>query len=233
MYGVIGLMASASPPLDGESAQRPIRRPVASSAASHGIGGVLTPMPQRVWSGFWLLSAVLFLFPANRAADSVSSSITGMASGEPSWYARALTDVGNGFGSAGATQTWVLALLSVLIALGPLLVRRYEPFLAVGGLLALLFWLTGQGLGGILTGSGTDPNTGPLIIILALAMVPTVVARPTDWSSPIGGMIRRHPALVGTGAAGAFCALLLAATYPAAAQPSGGSMSGYERHEQG
>jgi hypothetical protein len=223
MYGVIGLMAW--PRLRSTDNEENSKSDgIASSAASHGIGGPLTPL--LAWSGFWLLSAVLFLFPANRAANSVSSAITGMAGGEPSWYARALTDVGNGFGSAGATQTWVLALLSVVIALGPLLVRCYEPFLAAGAVLSLLFWLTAQGLGGVLTGSGTDPNTGPLIIVLALAMVPTVVARPTDWSPPIARLVRRHPAIMGTGAIGVFCALLLAATYPAAAQPSGGSMSG-------
>ena len=94
---------------------------VASSAAARGVGGVVTPL--AVWSGFWILSAALFLLPANRMATSVSSSITGMASGEPPWYATFLNHVGNWFGSAGVTQTWLLAVLSLVIGVGPLLLR--------------------------------------------------------------------------------------------------------------
>jgi hypothetical protein len=178
-----------------------------------------------VWSGFWLLAAVLFLLPANRVATSVSDAITGMADGQPTWYAHALNHVGNGFGSAGVAQAWVLACLCLVVGLGPLLVRRYEMFLGLGIVLSLLFWLTSQGAGGILTGSGTDPNTAPLVIVLALSMLPRAVARPSSWSSPISNLARRRPALVGAGAVGVFCALLLAATYPAEAQPSGGSGS--------
>ena len=134
---------------------------------------------------FGSLAAVLFLLPANRVGTSVSGSITAMASGEPGWYASFLNHVGNWFGAAGVQQTWLLAVISVGVGLGPLLFRRYEAFLAVGAILALLFWLTAQGLGGILTGSGTDPNTGPLVIVLAFAMVPTVVADRSSWLSPL------------------------------------------------
>lgn len=219
LYGLIGLMAwprtthREEDEIDGLS----------SSAAAHGIGGAVTPL--LVWSGYWLLAGVLFLLPANRVPTSVSGAITGMASGEPSWYASALTHVGNGFGSAGVTQTWILAIASVAVALGPLLVRRFEWFLAAGALLSTLFWLSAQGLGGVLTGSGTDPNTGPLVVVLALAMVPTVIARSSAWSSPATRFIRRGPVLAGTVAVAAFCALLLAATYPAASASSGGSSS--------
>ena len=38
-------------------------------------------------------------------------------------------------------------------------------------------WIAGQGLvGDVFSGSGTDPNTGPLVILLAAAMVPTAIA---------------------------------------------------------
>jgi hypothetical protein len=219
MYGLLGLMAW---PRNKRPSNEPQDAPVgaASSAAAEGVGGVVTPLV--VWSGFWLLSAVLFLLPANRMATSVSGSITGMASGEPPWYASFLNHVGNWFGSAGVTQTWLLTVLSVVIAVGPLLFRRVEPFLAVGFVVSILFWLTGQGLGGILTGTGTDPNTGPLVGVLALAMVPLVVPDRATWVAPVARVFRRFPSLTVAGGVGAACALLLAATYPAAASTSGG-----------
>ncbi len=221
LYGLLGIMAW---PREDRSGDRAESGGIASSAAVQGVGGAVTPL--AVWAGFWLLAAVLFLLPANRVAGSVSGAITGMAPGEPSWYGTFLTHLGNGFGSAGVAQTWVLAVISVVIGLGPLLVRRFEIFLGMGALLALLFWVTGQGLGGILTGSGTDPNSAPLVVVLAFAMVPTVLADRSSWTPPLVGLVRRHRALSGAGAIGIFCALLLAATYPVAAQTTGGSMSG-------
>ncbi len=220
LYGLLGIMAWPRRTRPGDRAES---GGIASSAAAKGVGGAVTPL--AVWSGFWLLAAVLFVLPANRATTSVSGAITGMAANEPTWYARFLTDVGNWFGAAGVQQTWVLAVLSVIVALGPLVFRRFEAFLALGAVLAILFWVTGQGLGGILTGSGTDPNSAPLVVILAFAMVPTVMADRSSWSPPLAALLRRRPYLTGAGVVGALCALLLAATYPAAAQ-TGGSMAG-------
>ena len=39
--------------------------------------------------------------------------------------------------------------------------------------LAGLIWLA-EGLGGLFTGSGTDPNSGPLLALLAVAFWPAV-----------------------------------------------------------
>jgi len=44
---------------------------------------------------------------------------------------------------------------------------------------AAVIWVLAQGFGGILTGQGTDPNTGPLLILLAAAFWPLArAARP-------------------------------------------------------
>jgi hypothetical protein len=45
-----------------------------------------------------------------------------------------------------------------------------KTFLALGVMINLAYWVLGQGFGGILTGSGTDPNAGPLFILLAFGM---------------------------------------------------------------
>ena len=86
--------------------------------------------------------------------------------------------------------------------------------------MAGLFWVSGQGLGGIFTGSGTDPNTGPLIILLAFAMVPTVVPDPTTWQSPYSKLLVRAPFLALAGVASLGVALFLAAVYPASTEES-------------
>ncbi len=166
---------------------------VASSAAAQGIGGVVTPL--AAWAGYWILAAVLFLFPFNRARGALSSTITGMAPGTPEWYSHFLTSFGNGFSSIGTQTSWVLAIISLVIGLGPSLARRVGVFLFLGGLLSFVLWITGQGfIGGVFSGSGTDPNTGPLVILLALAMVPAAAPR-SDVVDPPAGCIGAPSAL--------------------------------------
>jgi hypothetical protein len=41
----------------------------------------------------------------------------------------------------------------------------------LAGLLGLLFWVA-EGFGGITTGQATDPNSGPLLILLAACFWP-------------------------------------------------------------
>ena len=150
----------------------------------------------------------------------MSSAITGMSSGEPSTYAHFLSSFGNHFGSGGVWTTWLLAIGSLVIGFGPLVFRRPTPFLAAGGLLATFFWVSGQGLGGIFTGSGTDPNTGPLIVLLALAMVPAALPDPVSALPPFSTALFRYPVLVLGSLVALLAGLFLSAAYPVAAQES-------------
>ena len=221
VYGLLGLMAW------------PRRRRhddrlggIASSAAARGIGGVRTPL--AVWSGYWSLAAVLFVLPDNRTTTSISSAIVGMTTNQPRWYAHFLTSVGNQFHTTGTQTAWVLAVLSLVIAIGPLVVRRPGVFLAAGAVVVLAFWVTGQGLvGGLFTGSATDPNTGPLIVLLAVAMVPTVDPRRVEAPPPLSSLLRWNPVAPALGAAAVAAALALSATYPVAvAESTGAAMAG-------
>jgi hypothetical protein len=64
----------------------------------------------------------------------------------------------------------VLAAISAAIGISVLLGWRSRELLALSCLLSLCYWVLGQGLGGIFTGSGTDPNAGPLFVLLAIAV---------------------------------------------------------------
>ena len=102
-------------------------------------------------------------------------------------------------------------------------------FLLGGALLSLVMWVGGQAFGGILTGSGTDPNTGPMIVVLALAMTPACVAAPFVGSTPLGQAWRDHRVrvLAGGGIALVALAIFLSAAYPApATESTGTAMSG-------
>jgi hypothetical protein len=228
MYGAIGLMAwpRRAAPGDESRASRNEITGIASSAAGRGLGGASTPMV--VWSGYWLLAAVLFLLPDNRTRTSVSSAIVGMVPGQPGWFAHFLTDVGHWFSSSGTQTSWILAVGSVVIGLGPLVARRPQGYLFAGALLAVVLWVTGQGLlGNILIGSGTDPNTGPLVVLLAVAMVPTRLPSVYAWRSPLSSLWARRPAIAVGSLLALGAALVLSATYPApAAESASTAMAG-------
>jgi hypothetical protein len=67
--------------------------------------------------------------------------------------------------------------------------RRPKALLTLAIVLNGAYWVIGQGLGGIFTGSGTDPNAGPLFILLALALYPLTEQRPVSqpvWTEGIG-----------------------------------------------
>jgi len=213
LYAAIGLMIW---PTGGQAPDEDPGEPptgLGSSAAGAGLLGAIGL--GTVWAAYWLGSAVLWLLPANRQAGSVHDTVSSMAAGQPSWYVTFLNHVASGLAGHGTQIGWVAAALSIAIGLGPLLARRATPFLLAGAALSVAYWVIGQALGGVLTGMGTDPNAGPLVVLLAAALLPHTVAVTAGSPSPVGRLARTRPLALGGAIAGLAAALLLAATYPA------------------
>jgi hypothetical protein len=172
LYAVIGLLVW---PRDGASRSEPAEGGTgyASSAAATGPlggnGGV------GVWAALWVFFAVLQLLPQSRSAGWLHNVFTRMAAGQPGWYSHFLASLGHAFTGAGTPTAVLLAAAFLGIGLGPLVSRRGDLFILAGMALSVLFWVIGQGLGGILTGMGTDPSAGPLVVLLGAAVLPTVL----------------------------------------------------------
>jgi hypothetical protein len=69
-----------------------------------------------------------------------------------------------------------LVLAGASVAIGVAVARnRHARALLIGAIaLNRVCWALGQGLGGILQGGATDPNSGPLSVLLACAMYAVV-----------------------------------------------------------
>ena len=67
---------------------------------------------------------------------------------------------------------------------------RPKLFLALAIGLNLLYWVVGQGFGGIPQGGATDPNAGLLFILLAYTMYALV---PYEQSAPSAARGRPNP----------------------------------------
>jgi hypothetical protein len=131
---------------------------------------------QASWLAVWLGLALLAVLPASRAPQAISGMIARAAPGQPAWLAWIDTHAASALLRHGLLASIVLSVVFVIVALGtylPVPAARATVVLAIA--VAVALWLA-EGLGGILTGSATDPNTGPLLALLALAFWPA--ARP-------------------------------------------------------
>jgi hypothetical protein len=159
-------------PADSEPADR---EPAAGFVAARGVG---RRVAQASWLAVWLGLASLALLPASRAPRAISAMIARAAPGEPAWLAWIDTHAATALNRHGLLASILLAAVLVVIALGtyqPSRAARAAIILALA--VAAALWLA-EGLGGILTGSGTDPSTGPLLALLALAFWPATPASP-------------------------------------------------------
>jgi len=126
-----------------------------------------------LWLVLWASLAYFALLPGNRTAQGLSGMVGGMADGQPGWLASLDNHAASLLAHQGLTASIVLAIALVVIAVGvylPVPAARATLVLAI--VVAALIWVFGEAFGAILAGGATDPNSGLLLILLALAYWP-------------------------------------------------------------
>jgi hypothetical protein len=132
-----------------------------------------TRAARAVWLVLWASLAYLALQPGNRAPQALHDMIAGMTAGEPGWLAALDKNAAALVAHQGLAASVVLAIVLALIAVGvylPAPAARATLVLAI--VVAAVIWVVGEAFGTIFTGGGTDPNSGPLLALLALAYWP-------------------------------------------------------------
>ncbi len=131
------------------------------------------PIARALWLVLWLSLAYFALLPSNRAPQALNSMIASMESGEPGWLAALERGAASLVAHQGLAASIVLAIALVIIAIGVYLpASAAKAALVLAIVVAAVIWVFGEAFGGILTGGGTDPNSGPLLILLALTYWP-------------------------------------------------------------
>ncbi|HEY2438460.1 MAG TPA: hypothetical protein VGH93_14860, partial [Solirubrobacteraceae bacterium] len=210
------------------------------SDRSVAAGGLLGVRGGRiVWSALWLEACSLWLLDVNRAPNAIHDQLLGMASSAPpllaSWQ-RSVATVTQGHGEAVAVG---LAVASLAIGAGVWRRGLRNAALASGALLALAYWVLGQSLGGpFWGGTATDVNSGPALVLLALALAVaphgSTARRPAVRRSELvaaaRGQIRFPARIVAAVPVAVFGVLLLAApslfSASGAAPQAPGAMAG-------
>jgi hypothetical protein len=135
-----------------------------------------TRVAQGLWLVLWLSLAWFTLLPANRAPQALNQMITGMESGEPRWLAAVDRNAASLVAHDGLAASIVLAVALVLIAIGVFLPRSAaRATLVLALVVAAVIWVIGEAFGAIIAGGATDPNSGPLLALLAVAYWPLAV----------------------------------------------------------
>lgn len=146
---------------------RPRRRRQSSPATSGPLGARAANL---LWLVLWGSFSYYLLLPGNRSPDAISG-IFAVTDGQPGWITSLMNGLSSLAGQRGTEISVVLAVLCAFTAVGVLGGRAIRPALILAMALGLLFWAA-EGFGGILTGQGTDPNTGPILILLAACYWP-------------------------------------------------------------
>jgi hypothetical protein len=151
----------------------PAARGSGSATFIAGGGAIGARAARTLWSVLWFSFAYFALLPANRAPQALSETVTGMVSGEPSWLAAIERNSASLVAHQGLAASVAFAIAYVVIGVCVWLPPRYaKPALVLSLVVAAVIWVVGEAFGMILAGGATDPNSGPLLAILALAYWP-------------------------------------------------------------
>jgi len=136
-----------------------------------------------ILAGYWLLMGLLQLQPYWWQPEQISQSIATMTN--PGTLSGVIVDPTLRWLSALTSGiegpvNFALIVLFVGLGIGIALIKtgHIRPVLVASIVVSLILWWFAQSLGMILTGMSTDPNSGPMVILLTLACWPLVGTTP-------------------------------------------------------
>jgi len=145
------------------------------------------------WSGIFALGALLWALPWQFNGRSIAGQLTSNLASLPGPVASVVLSLATFTSAHGHLVAAVLVALGIAAAVLALRPGRCRTVAAtLGATLALAAWASSQAFGGISTGQATDPNTGPLLVLLAAALAATNARRPVPATA-------RYPVAVTSG----------------------------------
>jgi hypothetical protein len=140
---------------------------------------------KTMWAALWLVMAYLWLLTPSSSANATYDALTSVDTGM-GWLNSLQSSVAGAAKNNGLVIALVLAFVSAAIGIAVAADWRPRLFLGLAIALNLVYWFLPQGLGGIFAGGSTDPNAGPLFVLLAVAMYSLIAARePTVPASTV------------------------------------------------
>ncbi|HWF50192.1 MAG TPA: hypothetical protein VG294_06050 [Solirubrobacteraceae bacterium] len=123
-----------------------------------------------VWALLWIVAAGYQLLPGQDTGTALAGLLSS-GGGDPHWLASLDAPVASWMSGNGALAVSGLAALELLVGLGALSRRTRTWSLAIGLVVILAIWVLGQDLGQLYSGRATDPNSAPLIALMAIVLI--------------------------------------------------------------
>ena len=166
--GLSGLASGHASLITGAPGSALVYALLAGAAWPGRAGSRARPAPwlKFAWAGVWVGGALFQALPGQNTGAAVASALTGSLAGSAAAWAT----------HHGPLAVTLLAEAEALIGVGALARTTRTPAVTLGLMLTLAFWVLGQDLGQLYTGQATDPNSGPLLALMALALL----ARPAQ-----------------------------------------------------
>lgn len=163
--------------------------PASADAGPFPAAGALGAQRAKIaWSALWIAMAYLTLQPTNRAPSAFTVAMTGgmMSMGEPRWYTSLQDPLARLTLGHDLAIAIILAVLLALIAASVWLpaTALVRAGLVAAMVLGLVYWVCGQAFGMPFMGMATDPNSGPLLVLLAACFWPGA-SRPTESATRV------------------------------------------------
>lgn len=152
-----------------------------------------TSPAKAIWAGVWTVLALLSLVGSGRSPEALYDLVARVSSGQPGWLAHADRLSESIFLHHGTTTAILLAVVCLVVAVGvflPAQVTRATLVLAIAVFTTI--WVAVQNFGGILAGGATDPNSGLLVIVLALTYWPVTSTRPGTECGPSDAVLAQQ-----------------------------------------
>lgn len=132
-------------------------------------GRAPAPLVLGAWALAWATGALFQLLPGQSSAGQLAATVTGGGTGAPAWLSGVDAAIGHWLERVGPAGVGVLVVVELAIGLGALSSRRLARWASIAGAFAALaIWVVGEAFGQVLSGHSTDPNSGPLLVLLAL-----------------------------------------------------------------
>ena len=132
------------------------------------------PVSERVlvgWAVVWGVGALLQGLPGQASPGALAGVFTAAGQAGPGWLDPLDRLVAGWAGAGGGLSLAVVialeASLAAAVFAGPVVARGAA---VVGAVVAVAMWGLGQGFGLMFSGQSTDPNSGPLLVLLAGAV---------------------------------------------------------------
>jgi hypothetical protein len=128
------------------------------------------PVADGLWLVLWGSLSYFAVLGINRSSQGLHNLLTVESTGEPGWVAWIDRHAASLVDHRGLVMAVALAVLLLLVGIGTYLPAPLaNAAVVLGAVIGLTFWVVGENFGALFTNGATDVNSGPLLILLAVA----------------------------------------------------------------